>query len=126
LDFASKSSEQATHIGMPSEYSCVSAPHRLQIVMKHSYFRGRPHEIILRGTRAVPKCSLGCKIKQMSARAELARRVLQMLANGKPVPERDAFQLRNWAVHPEDVILTLREIALRILSEEEKRESRSA
>ncbi len=62
----------------------------------------------------------------MSARAELAQRVLQMLANGDPVPERDALQLRNWAVIPEDAMLTLREIALRILREEENRNSRLA
>jgi hypothetical protein len=62
----------------------------------------------------------------MSARVELARRVLQMLANGDPIPERDALQLRNWAVTPGDAMLTLGEIAIRILAEEENSESRSA
>ena len=39
-----------------------------------------------------------------SARAELARRILVMLAKGDPVPFHDAFQLRNWAVSPEDAM----------------------
>jgi hypothetical protein len=60
----------------------------------------------------------------MSARAKLARLVLEQLASGDPVPEHDAFQLRNWAVNPEDAVLTLEEIALRILIEE--RNPRSA
>jgi hypothetical protein len=54
----------------------------------------------------------------MSGNAELELRV-QHLANGDPVPERDALQLRNWAVHPGDAMLTLREIALGVLREEE-------
>jgi|ERR1700678_2043751 hypothetical protein len=68
---------------------------------------------------------LGCKINgvetgcgAMSARAKLARLVLQMLACGDPVPAHDAFQLRNWAETPEDAMLTLEELALRILIEE--------
>ena len=52
--------------------------------------------------------------------------MLQMLANGDPIPERDALQLRNWAVTPGDAMLTLGEIAIRILAEEENSESRSA
>ena len=60
----------------------------------------------------------------MSARAKLARLVLEQLASGHPVPEYDAFQLRNWAVNPEDAVLTLEEIALRILNEGSE-ESRS-
>jgi hypothetical protein len=55
----------------------------------------------------------------MSARAKLARLVLQTLASGHPVPAHDALQLRNWAETPEDAMLTLEEIALRILSQEE-------
>ena len=54
----------------------------------------------------------------MSARAKLARRVLQMLASGDAVPMSDALQLRSWALTPEDAMLTLREVALRILIEE--------
>jgi hypothetical protein len=59
------------------------------------------------------------KSSKMSAKAELAKRVLQIFANGNRVPERDALQLRNWAIHPGDAMLTLREIALRVLREEE-------
>ena len=59
------------------------------------------------------------KSTKMSAKAELAKRVLQILANGDLVPERDALQLRNWAVHPGDATLTLKEIALGVLREEE-------
>jgi len=55
----------------------------------------------------------------MSARSKLARLVLQMLACGEPVPAHDALQLRNWATTPEDAMLTLQEIALGILSEED-------
>jgi hypothetical protein len=62
----------------------------------------------------------------MSGPAQLAQRVLQMLASGNPVSEYDALQLRNWAVRPEDAMLTLKEIALRILREEENSNSRSA
>jgi hypothetical protein len=46
----------------------------------------------------------------MSARAKLARLVLEQLARGNPVPEHDAFQLRNWAIDPEDAVLPLGEI----------------
>jgi hypothetical protein len=46
------------------------------------------------------------KIRNVSAREELARRVLQTLASGDPIPERDALQLRNWAVSSEDAMLT--------------------
>jgi|HubBroStandDraft_6_1064221.scaffolds.fasta_scaffold1496752_1 hypothetical protein len=55
----------------------------------------------------------------MSARAELARRVLENLAQGCLVPTQDAFQLRNWAVRPEDSVLKLEEIARRILDHDE-------
>jgi hypothetical protein len=41
-----------------------------------------------------------------------------MLTHGQPVPPHDAFQLRNWAVHPEDAALSLEEIACRILAHE--------
>lgn len=60
---------------------------------------------------------LGCA--SMSSRAELARRVLENLAQGDLVPTRDALQLRNWAVRPEDSLLTLDEIAHRILDHDE-------
>jgi len=55
----------------------------------------------------------------MSARAELARLVLQMLKEGGSVPPHYAFQLRSWALTPEDAVLSLEEIARRILTEEE-------
>ena len=51
----------------------------------------------------------------MSARAELARLVLQMLREGKLVSVDDALQLRNWSVATEDAMLPLEEIARRIL-----------
>jgi hypothetical protein len=54
-----------------------------------------------------------------SGRTELARRVLGMLAHDRPVPTEDAIQLRNWAIRPEDAMLSLEEIAHRILNEEE-------
>jgi hypothetical protein len=58
-----------------------------------------------------------------SARAELARQILDTLAKGDPVSMQDAFQLRNWAVSPEDAMLSLAEIAVAILDQEEKRNS---
>jgi len=61
----------------------------------------------------------------MSDRAALAKQVLQTLASGEPVLERDALQLRNWAVTPTDAMLTLREVAKRILDDEENRKSHS-
>ena len=54
-----------------------------------------------------------------SAKAELARRVLETLAQGHPVSTHDALQLRNWAVRPEDSVLTLEEIAHCILEQDE-------
>jgi hypothetical protein len=57
----------------------------------------------------------------VSARAELARQILEMLAKGDLVPFHDALQLRNWAVRPEDAMLTLSEIAVAILDQEENR-----
>jgi hypothetical protein len=54
----------------------------------------------------------------MSARAELARRVLQMIKEGQSVPTQDVLQLRNWAINPGDAVLSLEAIALLILSQE--------
>ena len=62
----------------------------------------------------------------MPLRAELAKRVLQMLKEGQSVPTQDILQLRNWASTSEDAVLPLEEIARRILNEEEGGESRSA
>jgi hypothetical protein len=56
----------------------------------------------------------------MSARADLARRVLLTLVEGKSVPTQEAFQLRNWANSPDDAMLSLEEIAHRILIQEEE------
>jgi hypothetical protein len=61
----------------------------------------------------------------MSARAELARLVLQMLKDGHPVPTQDALQLRNWALDPGDALLPLAEIAVRILRQKENQTPRS-
>lgn len=54
-------------------------------------------------------------------REQLAQRVLDQIARGMPVAEHDAFQLRNWALTPEDAVLSLRQIALRILMIEDAR-----
>jgi hypothetical protein len=64
----------------------------------------------------------------MSERAELARRVLLLLAIGEEVHERDALQLRIWAIRraPEDALLPLEVIARRILREEEHNKQESA
>lgn len=51
-------------------------------------------------------------------RTALARQVLDMLTHGHPVPAQDAFRLRNWALHPDDAMLSLDEIAYRILKRE--------
>ena len=53
-----------------------------------------------------------------SVRAKLARRVLETLAQGYTVSFDDAIRLRNWAIRPEDSLLSLVEIALGILDEE--------
>ncbi len=54
-----------------------------------------------------------------SARAELARLVLRMTKDGQPVSMDYAFKLRDWAVSPDDALLSLAEIANGILREEE-------
>jgi hypothetical protein len=59
------------------------------------------------------------RLRMESARVELARRVLETLAHGYPVPLNDDIQLRNWAVHPKDILLPLAEIARGILDQEE-------
>ncbi len=59
----------------------------------------------------------------MSAKAELARRVLEHLAQRHLVSMDDAIQLRNWAVRPEDSVLTLEEIAHRILDQDEEQKA---
>ena len=53
----------------------------------------------------------------MSAKAALAQRILEDLAQGRSVPERDAMQLRNWANSHEEAMLSLKELAPRILDE---------
>jgi len=60
----------------------------------------------------------------MSPRVELARRVLETLVRGDRVSTSDALQLRNWALRPEDSMLTLQEIAIRILNDEKGQQSR--
>jgi hypothetical protein len=62
----------------------------------------------------------------MSAKAELARRVLETLAQGHDVSTGDALQLRNWAGHPKDSVLPLEVIARRILDHEAKRTRKRA
>jgi len=47
--------------------------------------------------------------------------VLEMTASGETVSAHDALQLRNWAAIPEDAMLPLEELALRILGQEENR-----
>jgi hypothetical protein len=59
-----------------------------------------------------------------SVRAELARHVLKMLAHGHPVPIHDALQLRNWAGRLEDIMLSLEEVAHRILNQGENPNAR--
>lgn len=61
-----------------------------------------------------------------SARAQLARRVLETLAQGYSVSFADAIQLRNWAVRPEQSLLPLAEIARRILDHEDNPNANAA
>ena len=61
---------------------------------------------------------------EMSPRVELARRVLETLVRGDRVSTSDALQLRNWALRPEDSMLTLQEIAIRILNDDKGQQSR--
>ena len=62
---------------------------------------------------------VGYTLAMESARTELARQVLNLLTHGEPVPEHDAFQLRNWATQPDDAMLSLEEIAYRILKHQD-------
>ena len=61
---------------------------------------------------------------EMSPRVELARRALETLVRGDRVSTSDALQLRNWALRPEDSILTLQEIAIRIRNNDKGQQSR--
>jgi hypothetical protein len=61
-----------------------------------------------------------------SVRADLARQVLMLLAQGQPVPIGDAFRLRNWAVRPENALLPLEEIAHDILVHAQKQHANAA
>jgi hypothetical protein len=54
----------------------------------------------------------------VSPQAELARRVLKLLAGGQPLSADDAVQLRIWSVRPEDTFLPLEDIARGILDQE--------
>ena len=56
---------------------------------------------------------------KMSPRVELARRILETLTLGQLVSTLDAMQLRNWAVSPEESVLTLEEVAYGILGQGE-------
>jgi len=58
----------------------------------------------------------------MSAKADLALRVLGILKQGLFVPTHDALQLRYWA-RQEEAALPLAEVARLILNPEEKAES---
>jgi hypothetical protein len=62
---------------------------------------------------------LDCYAMLPSARAKLARALLGNIAQGRPVSMDDAIQLRNWAVRPEDSLLSLEEIVQRILDQDE-------
>src|ERR1035441_9630292 len=46
---------------------------------------------------------LSSRLRMDSARTDLARRVLEALTHGHPVPTHDAIRLRNWAVRSEDI-----------------------
>ena len=61
-----------------------------------------------------------------SAKIQLARRVLETLAQGDSVSLNDAIQLRNWAGCPEDSLLALAEIARAILDQEGNSNANSA
>ena len=64
---------------------------------------------------------LDCYAMLPSARAKLARALLKNIAQRSPQSVDDAIQVRNWAVRPEDSLLSLEEIAQRILDQEEGR-----
>lgn len=76
----------------------------------------------------VPKrtINLAANFPMSSARAELARRVIETLGLGLPVSLQDAIQLRNWAVSPEDAVLSLAEIAQHILNQEKNHNADAA
>jgi hypothetical protein len=58
-------------------------------------------------------------------RAELASQVLNMITHGYPVTSHDALQLRNWAIRPDDAMLSLEEIAYRILAHDGNRNTKA-
>ena len=59
-------------------------------------------------------------------REQLAQRVLDQIARGSQIAEHDAFQLRNWALSPTDAVLSLEQIALRILGREDRTKAEGA
>jgi len=60
------------------------------------------------------------------ARTELAGRVLNSITHGQHVPERDTLKLRNWAPQPDDAMLSLEEIAYRILKHQDHSSAKAA
>jgi hypothetical protein len=71
----------------------------------------------LRLTRCSKVLTLSVTIRKLNY-VRLARRVLLTLSGGQPVLPHDALQLRSWALTPEDAMLSLEEIAVRILNQE--------
>jgi CheY-like chemotaxis protein len=60
-----------------------------------------------------------------SARAQLARRILEALARGETVSTDDAIQLRNWAARPKDITLPLEQIAHHIVVQQVSGEAKT-
>ena len=52
----------------------------------------------------------------MSERIELARRILDAIAQGLPVPSEDAIRLRNWANNPTEALANIEDVARSILN----------
>src|ERR1700678_673272 len=91
------------------------------------------HRTIAQGQMPIRKFTSGGAMLEIdrfafmeAARIQLARQILDMLTHGEPVPSHDALQLRNWAAHADDAMLSLEEIAYRILTEEDNSSAKAA
>jgi hypothetical protein len=97
----------------------------------NSYRKLKPQQFTTRQVTPAPTDLLGILValilfpagKNVS-RVELARRVLETLILGDRVSTSDALQLRNWALSPEDSMLPLEEIAIRILNDDKRQRAK--
>jgi hypothetical protein len=134
------------HRDLTREHVSIRDPHRIRHEAIGSYGQALEalNNFVLRGKirAALASSSTNCNFPAllpyllddldcytmlpMSAKAKLARALLENIAQGRLRSVDDAIQVRDWAVCPEDSLLSLEEIAQRILDPEESRSGESS